>query len=111
MSEASELKMLFARYYYPDEPLGPKHEDFKQRMSLRCTPFNGGDLEVDGWVVCAMGSPPKGTMVIFGGGCRKLSAFHIYGGARQIDLSSEMGVVQAFYDSHLKDKVSAVTIP
>jgi len=111
MSEAAELKTLFANYYMPDDPPGQMHEEFKRRISLVCTPFHGGDLEVDGWVICAMGSPPKGTMIIFGGGSRTIVAYHIYGNSRRIDLASEMGILQAFYQKHLHGKTEPTTIP
>lgn len=109
--EVAALKMLLATYYYPDEPLGDKHTEFFDRMSLVCTPFSGGDKDVDGWVVCAMGSPPKGTIVIFGGGSRCIAAYHIYGGSRQIDLQGHREIVEAFQKRHLDGKNEPFTIP
>jgi hypothetical protein len=111
MIEALALKLLFASYYLPDDPMGEQHAEFASRISLTCTPFSAGDREVDGWVVCAIGTPPKGTLIIFGGGSRKLAAYHIYAGSRQIDLGSQMEIVEAFHEKHLRGREEPLTIP
>src|SRR5262245_46051271 len=80
---AQALMQLLLKWYYPEQSTAKVRSDYLQR-GLICTPFAGGYGKVSGWVICVNGSPPKGTLVVFGKGPPNAPAYYLSGRSRRI---------------------------
>lgn len=85
------------------------------RRGLFCTSYGGNYNKLAGWVVCVVGSPPKGTvmMEIEGVGLNPQvsTAHYVYG--RSLRLSSNpkyLAILEAFFAEHLEGKNEPLTL-
>lgn len=114
------MKMLY-KLAYPSRNLNstmtasgsaPEQRDFLRR-GLCCTPYGGNYDKQAGWLVCVVGSPPKGTLVleIDGSNQNVSDAYWFYGRTKRISTSiKSLSIIEAFFNEQLRGKHEAFGI-
>ncbi len=91
-----------------------KHKQAYMRRGLCCTPYGGNYGMVAGWVVCVVGSPPKGTItmpVSNESNPRVEGAYYFFGSSKNLYANSKhLAILQAFVDEHLAGRNEACNI-
>jgi hypothetical protein len=114
------MRMLF-KLAYPTRKLKStmtasdfaRHQRDFLRRGLCCTPYGGNYDKLAGWLVCVVGSPPKGTLILeIGGPDQQVSdAFWFYGRSKLISTDKNcLPIVQAFFNEHLRGRHEAFRI-
>jgi hypothetical protein len=81
-----------------------RHERDFLRRGLCCTPYGGNYGKLAGWLVCVVGSPPKGTLIleIAGPDPHVSNVYWFYGRSKRLsDDGKRMAIIQAFFNEHL----------
>ena len=98
---AKDLMHLLLKWYYPDGTSAKNSLDYLRR-GLNCTPFVGGYGKNSGWVICVNGSPPKGTLVVFGEGPPGSGAYYLGGKCKTVSGLKQGRMIKRFAEVHLK---------
>jgi len=80
-----------------------KHKRDFLRRGLHCTPYGGNYNRIAGWVVCVIGSPPKGTLTLQVGepNLHVEDAHYFYGRTCRISNPKHLEIIEAFFSEHL----------
>lgn len=109
-TEATKALMhWFLKKYDLTQASAKVREDYLRR-GLVCTPFVGGYGKISGWIICVNGSPPKGTLVVFGEGPPNAPAYYLSGNSRRVSGDNEIGTIKQFVKRCLTGQEKAVTV-
>jgi len=116
-----ELMNMLFKLAYPTRKLkstmtasdfAPHKRDFLRR-GLCCTPYGGNYGKLAGWLVCVVGSPPKGTLIMeIGGPALHVSdAYWFYGRSKRVSNDMKcLPIIEAFFNEHLSGQHEAFGI-
>lgn len=106
----SSLRKLLERQYIAERFPPILDASYMDSRPLICTPYLGAPGVIDGWIVCVSGDPPAGTLHIkrSGGG---IIAYYFLGSlGKCLDDDESYETLRKFYDDHLRDQNTSLTI-
>lgn len=112
------MQLLFKLAYPPRKPNSNMTDaDYRShkrdflRRGLCCTPYGGNYNKIAGWVVCVVGSGPKGTVVVEVDGAHVSEARYFYGRSYRFGANpNHLAIMEAFFAEHLAARDEAFTL-
>ena len=115
------MQLLFKLAYPPRKPnsnmTDAEYRSHKRdflRRGLCCTPYGGNYNKLAGWIVCVVGSAPKGTLTVPISDVTNPQveeAYYFYGKTyRFASNPKHLAILEAFFNEHLAGQNKALTL-